>query len=183
MRNFIDIFLVTFFICLFLRTYSLLRVGNKYKSFMQFIISLAALLAAFSFSIWKNSIFESWQVLDEGSSHGAIFPLTEKTPQWNPQMRSRIIKIWKGGNKERWVLRRWIHQMSFKNISSRLEKRMFFNGVTGKDKGKGFGREYFQSFFRVQKRIQHTPRKWHQNIIAEVVCWENPNPTTKMVTT
>jgi hypothetical protein len=37
-------------------------------------------------------------------------------------MISRLIKGWKGGNKERWVPRRWSRRMSFKRISSRVER-------------------------------------------------------------
>jgi hypothetical protein len=72
-------------------------------------------------------------------------------------MISRLIKGWKGGNKERWVLGRWSRQMSFKRSSSRVEKRTFFNGVAKQAKGKGFGRESFQSVVRVRKRIQNPP--------------------------
>jgi hypothetical protein len=42
-------------------------------------------------------------------------------------------------NKERWVHGKWSRQMSFKKISSRVEKGTFFNGVARQAKGKGFG--------------------------------------------
>jgi hypothetical protein len=86
------------------------------------------------------------------------------------------------GNKERWVLGRWSRQISFKKSSSRVEKGTFFNGVSRKAKGKGFGIAC-QSVIRVRKRIQNPPRQRRQNVIAQVVGWENPDPTTKMVTT
>jgi hypothetical protein len=43
--------------------------------------------------------------------------------------------------------------------------------------GKGFGIAC-QSFVRVWKRIQNPSPQQHQNVIAQVVGWENPNPTT-----
>jgi hypothetical protein len=63
---------------------------------MIFIISLVDLLTTFSFSICKNSIVESQKFLDEGSSHGAIVPLTENTPQRSHQVRLNHTKGGKG---------------------------------------------------------------------------------------
>jgi hypothetical protein len=91
-------------------------------------------------------------------------------------MRSRLIKGWKGEIRERWVLGRWSHQMN--QEESRVEGEHPSSG----GKGKGFGIA-FQSVIRVQKRIQNPPRQWHQNVIAQVVGWENPNPNHNMVTT
>jgi hypothetical protein len=54
-------------------------------------------------------------------------------------MRSRITKGWKR-IREKWVMGRWSHQMSFKMISSRKRGRESpLGGVTRKDKGKALG--------------------------------------------
>ena len=68
--------------------------------------------------------------------------------------------------------------MSFKNISS----RMWIGNIPwveflGKLGDKVFGIA-FQSVVRVRKRIQNPPQQRHQNVIAQVVGWENHDPTT-----
>jgi len=47
-------------------------------------------------------------------------------------MSSRIIKGWKRGNKERWVIGRWIHQMSLEKNSSKMERERPLGGVSRK---------------------------------------------------
>jgi hypothetical protein len=75
------------------------------------------------------------------------------------------------------LITQWSHQMSFKKISSRMEKAIFFNGFSRQDKSKFF-RISCQSFIRVQKRIQNPPWEQCQNVITQDLGWENPNPTT-----
>jgi hypothetical protein len=67
--------------------------------------------------------------------------------------------------------------MSFKKSSSKVERECPLGEVARKA-WKGFGITC-QSFIRVRKRIQYPPQKRHQNVIAQVVGWENPEPTTK----
>jgi hypothetical protein len=55
-----------------------------------------------------------------------MVPLLRVIPQWSHQMRSRLIKGWKRGNKERWVLGRWSRQMNLKKSSSRVEGELPF---------------------------------------------------------
>jgi hypothetical protein len=81
--------------------------------------------------------------------------------------------------RERLVLGRWSHQMNFKRNSSRVEGECPSSGVARQVRGKGFGMVACQSVVRVQKRIQNPPWKQCQNVIAQVVGWEDPNPTTK----
>jgi hypothetical protein len=71
--------------------------------------------------------------MDEGSSHGAIIPLTEKTPQRSCQVRLSLTKGGKGKG-ERWV---WKveSQMNFKESSSRVERERSLGGVVRKAKG------------------------------------------------
>ena len=77
------------------------------------------------------------------------------------------------------VLGRWSRQMSFKKILSRVEREHHLGGVTRKSRGKGFGMEGCRSVVRAWKGIQNPPQQRCQNFIAQVVGWENPNPTTK----
>jgi hypothetical protein len=53
----------------------------------------------------------------------------------------------------------------------------------GKLTEKGFGIKAFQSVIRAQKRIQNPPRQRCQNVIAQTVGWENPDPIHEMVIT
>jgi hypothetical protein len=55
------------------------------------------------------------------------------------QMRSRLIKGWKGIIRERWVLGRWSRQMSFRKSLSRVEGEHPSGGVTRKARGKALG--------------------------------------------
>jgi hypothetical protein len=68
--------------------------------------------------------------------------------------------------------------MNFKESSSRVEREHPWVESPGKLRDKGF-RIACQSVVRVPKRIQNPPRKRRQNVIAQVVGWENPDPTTK----
>jgi hypothetical protein len=61
-----------------------------------------------------------------------MVPLLRVIPQWSRQMNSRLIKGWKRGNKERWVLGRWSHQMSLKKNSSKVERERPLGGVARK---------------------------------------------------
>jgi hypothetical protein len=70
--------------------------------------------------------------------------------------------------------------MSFKNSSSRVEGEHPSSGFTRKSRGKGFGKETFQSVVRARKRIQNHPRQYCQNVIAQIVGWENPKPIHEM---
>jgi hypothetical protein len=51
--------------------------------------------------------------------------------------------------RHKWVLGRWTHYMTFNNISSGVEREHPLGGVAMNAKGKGFGREAFQSVIRV----------------------------------
>jgi hypothetical protein len=71
--------------------------------------------------------------------------------------------------------------MSFKKSSSKVERYFPLGGVTRQTR-KGFGIT-FQSVIRARKRIQNPPRQWRQNVIAQVVGWENLDPNHKIETT
>jgi hypothetical protein len=73
--------------------------------------------------------------MDEGSSHGAIFPLAKTTPQWSRQVRSSLTKGGKRGKRERWVCGEWSFQKIFKGNLSMVEKGTLFNGEAMKAKG------------------------------------------------
>ena len=77
------------------------------------------------------------------------------------------------------VIPQWSHQMNFMKVSSRVEGELPSSGVTKKSRGKVFGNESCQNVVREWKRIQNPPRKWQNCVIAQVVCWENIDPTTK----
>jgi hypothetical protein len=51
-----------------------------------------------------------------------MVPILRVINQWSRRMNSRLIKGWKRGNKERWVLGRWSLQMRFKKSSLKGEK-------------------------------------------------------------
>jgi hypothetical protein len=87
------------------------------------------------------------------------------------------------GGKGWWVLGWWSRQMSFMEGSSRMERELPSNGVVRQAMGKGFGIKACQSVVRAQKRIQNPPRQRRQNVIAQIVGWENPDPNHKSVTT
>jgi hypothetical protein len=57
-------------------------------------------------------------------------------------------------------------------------KGMPFRWSRQESQGKCFGIDC-QSVVRVRKRIQNTPRQWCQNVIAQVVGWEKPDPPIK----
>jgi hypothetical protein len=73
--------------------------------------------------------------------------------------------------------------MRFMEGSSRMERELPSNGVARKAMGKGFGIKACQSVVRARKRIQNPPRQRCQNVIAQSVDWENPNPIHGSVTT
>jgi hypothetical protein len=73
--------------------------------------------------------------LDEGSSHGAIIPLTEKDTSMESPGEIKSHQRRERGKRERWVRGKWSRQTSFKGNLSRVEKGTFFNGVTRKAKG------------------------------------------------
>jgi hypothetical protein len=54
-------------------------------------------------------------------------------------MSSRLIKGWKRGKKEKWVLGRWILQMSFKKSSSEVEGECSLGRVSRKSRKKALG--------------------------------------------
>jgi hypothetical protein len=59
-------------------------------------------------------------------------------------------------------------------------KREFpLNGVARKSMGKGFEIKARQNVIRELKRIQNPPKKQCQNVIAQIVGWENIDPIHK----
>jgi hypothetical protein len=61
-----------------------------------------------------------------------------------------------------------------KITNRKVEREHPLGGVTRKAKGKGFGIAC-QSVVRVRRGFKILPN----NVIAQVVGWENPDPTTK----
>jgi hypothetical protein len=53
----------------------------------------------------------------------------------------------------RWIMRRWSHNIIFKNISSKVEVDLPSSGFTRKARGKWFGMVACQIFVREWKRI------------------------------
>jgi hypothetical protein len=73
--------------------------------------------------------------------------------------------------------------MSFVKGSSRMGRELPSSGVAKKVVVKGFGIKSCQSVVRDRKRIQNPPQHWCQNVIAQYIYWEKPNPIHESVTT
>jgi hypothetical protein len=89
----------------------------------------------------------------------------------------------KNGGKGKGTFHKWSRQMSFKKSSSKVEGERPSSGVARKARGKGFGMVACQSVVRARKRIQNPPRQRRQNVIAQTVGWEKPDPIHWMAIT
>jgi hypothetical protein len=74
----------------------------------------------------------------------------------------------------------WSHYMSFSSSRKEGEMEIPSSGVARKAKGKYLVIKACQDVVRARKRIQNHPRKQCQNVITQIVGWENPNTIHNM---